>query len=217
MAEIIAAMVKELRDKTQAGMMEAKKLLTEAEGDMDAAIRLFRERNAKREVKPDRSSAEGVVEALVREHNKLGVLIEINSETDFVARNEEFSALARDMAKHAIENPGAATVDELLEATHTETGSPAKLRIQDVFAKVRENIIFKRFAAYQTENGTVDAYIHMGGQIGVLVELRGRLYSHGRADRRFSRANRRRRGNQDTGPRDCHAHCRRQAEVSQQR
>lgn len=173
MADITAAMVKDLRDKTQAGMMEAKKLLTEAEGDMDAAIRLFRERNAKREVKPDRSSAEGVVEALVREHNKLGVLIEINSETDFVARNEEFSALARDMAKHAIENPGAATVDELLDATHTETGSPAKLRIQDVFAKMRENIIFKRFAAYQTENGTVDAYIHMGGQIGVLVELTG--------------------------------------------
>ena len=173
MADITAAMVKDLRDKTQAGMMEAKKLLTEAEGDMDAAIRLFRERNAKREVKPDRSSAEGVVEALVREHNKLGVLIEINSETDFVARNEEFSALARDMAKHAIENPGAATVDELLDATHTETGSPAKLRIQDVFAKMRENIIFKRFAAYQTETGTVDAYIHMGGQIGVLVELTG--------------------------------------------
>ncbi len=173
MADITAAMVKELRDKTQAGMMEAKKLLTEADGDMEAAIRLFRERNAKREVKEGRTSAEGVVEALVREHNKLGVLIEINSETDFVARNEEFSALARDMAKHAIENPGASTVDELLEATHTETGSPAKLRIQDVFAKMRENIIFKRFAAFQTEDGTVDAYIHMGGQIGVLVELTG--------------------------------------------
>ena len=173
MAEITAAMVKDLRDKTQAPMMEAKKLLTEAEGNMDTAIRLFRERNAKREVKGGRTSAEGVIEALVREHNRLGVLVEINSETDFVARNEEFSALARDMAKHAIENPNAATVDELLEATHTETGSAAKLRIQDVFAKMRENIIFKRFAAYQTENGTVDAYIHMGGQIGVLVELTG--------------------------------------------
>jgi elongation factor Ts len=173
MAEITAAMVKELRDKTQAGMMEAKKLLTEAEGDMETAIRLFRERNAKREVKEGRTSAEGVVEALVREHNKLGVLIEINSETDFVARNEEFAALARDMARHAAENPGASSVDELLEATHTESGSPAKLRIQDVFAKMRENIIFKRFAAYTTEDGTVDAYIHMGGQIGVLVELTG--------------------------------------------
>ena len=173
MAEITAAMVKELRDKTQAGMMEAKKLLTEADGDMETAIRLFRERNAKREVKEGRTSAEGVVEALVREHSKLGVLVEINSETDFVAKNEEFVALVRDMAKHAAENPGAASVDELLEATHTETGSPAKLRIQDVFAKMRENIIFKRFAAYQTEGGTVDAYIHMGGQIGVLVELTG--------------------------------------------
>lgn len=173
MAEVTAAMVKELRDKTQAGMMEAKKLLTEANGDMEGAIRLFRERNAKREIKRDRTSAEGVVEALVREHHTLGVLVEINSETDFVARNEEFAALARDMAKHAAENPNAANVDELLEATHTETGQPGKLQIQEVFAKMRENIIFKRFAAYKTEDGTVDAYIHMGGQIGVLVELTG--------------------------------------------
>ena len=173
MAEITAAMVKELRDKTQAGMMEAKKLLTEAGGDMDAAIKAFREKHAKAEIKEGRTSAEGVVEALVREHNKLGVLVEINSETDFVARNEEFAALARDMAKHAAENPNAASVDALLEATHTESGQPGKLRIQEVFAKMRENIIFKRFAAYQTETGTVDAYIHMGGQIGVLVEMAG--------------------------------------------
>lgn len=173
MAEITAAMVKELRDKTQAGMMEAKRLLTEANGDMDAAIKAFREKNAKATVKEGRTSAEGVVEALVREHHKLGVLVEINSETDFVARNEEFAALARDMAKHAAENPGASSVEELLEATHTESSQPAKLRIQDVFAKMRENIIFKRFAAYQTETGTVDAYVHMGGQIGVLVELTG--------------------------------------------
>ncbi len=133
----------------------------------------------------------------MREHHTLGVLVEINSETDFVARNEEFAALARDMAKHAAENPNAASVDELLEATHTETGQPAKLRIQEVFAKMRENIIFKRFAAYQTEDGTVDAYIHMGGQIGVLVELTGR----GREV-------------QNTGAGSRHAHRRRQAQVS---
>lgn len=173
MADITAALVKELRDKTQAGMMEAKRLLTEANGDMDAAIKAFREKNAKATIKEGRTSAEGVIETLVREHNKLGVLVEINSETDFVARNEEFAALARDMAKHAAENPNATSIDELLEATHTQTSQPAKLRIQDVFAKMRENIIFKRFAAYQTEDGTVDAYIHMGGQIGVLVELTG--------------------------------------------
>lgn len=173
MADITAAMVKEFRDKTQAGMMEGKKFLTEANGDMDAAIRLFREKNSKATIKEGRTSAEGVIEAIVREHSKLGVLVEINSETDFVARNEEFVALARDMAHHAAENPNAASVDELLEASHTKTGQPAKLRIQEVFAKMRENIIFKRFAAYETADGTVDAYTHMGGQIGVLVELSG--------------------------------------------
>lgn len=173
MADITAAMVKEFRDKTQAGMMEGKKFLTEAGGDMDAAIRLFREKNSKATIKEGRTSAEGIVEAFVREHNKLGVLVEINSETDFVARNEEFVALARDMAKHAAENPNAASVDQLLDAIHTGTGQPAKLRVAEVFGKMRENIIFKRFAAYQSENGTIDTYIHMGGQIGVLVELTG--------------------------------------------
>jgi elongation factor Ts len=177
MAEITASMVKEFRDKTQAGMMEGKKYLTRADGDMDAAIRLYREDNKNVRVKEGRTSAEGVVEAFVREHNHLGVLIEINSETDFVARNEEFIALARDMARHAAENPNAASVDELLAATHSETGQPAKLRVQEVFGKMRENIIFNRFVAYQTESGTVDAYVHKtggaGGKIGVLVELTG--------------------------------------------
>lgn len=177
MAQVTAAMVKEFRDKTQAGMMEAKKFLTDTDGDFDAALRAFREKNAKREIKEGRTSAEGVVEAFVREHHKLGVLIELNSETDFVARNEEFIALARDMARHASENPNAQTVDELLDATHTETSQPARLRVQEVFGKMRENIILNRFAAFQTEDGTVDAYVHKtgagGGKIGVLVELSG--------------------------------------------
>lgn len=177
MADVTAAQVKEFRDKTQAGMMDAKRFLTEAGGDMDAALRAFREKNAKAQIKEGRTSAEGVIEAFVREHNKLGVLIELNSETDFVARNEEFVALARDLARHAAENPNASSVDELLEATHIGTGQPAKLRVQEVFAKMRENLIFKRFASFQTEDGTVDAYIHKtggtGGQIGVLVELTG--------------------------------------------
>jgi len=173
MAEITAAMVKELRDKTGVGMMKAKQVLAEAGGDMDAAIRVLREESSSLKVKEGRTSAEGVVEAFVREHAQVGVLIEINSETDFVARNEEFVALARDMARHAAANPGAAGIEELLEATHTETGQPAKLRVQELFARMRENIIFRRFASYQTEDGTVGAYIHMGGQIGVLVELSG--------------------------------------------
>jgi len=168
-----AAMVGELRDKTGAGMMKAKKALVDAGGDMDAAIKALREADKNLSLKEGRVSAEGVIEAFVRDHRHLGVLVEINSETDFVARNQEFVALARDMAKHAAENPNAASVDELLEATHTETGQPAKLRVQDTFAKMRENIIFKRFAAYQSEGGTVDSYVHLGSQIGVLVELTG--------------------------------------------
>jgi elongation factor Ts len=173
MADISAAKVNELRQKTGVGMMKAKQALVSAEGDMEAAIRTLREENAKLDLKAGRTSAEGVIEAFVRDHNHLGVLVEINSETDFVARNPEFAALARDMARHAAENPHAQSVEALLEATHTETGQPARLRIQEVFAKMRENIIFKRFVAFQTDNGTIDAYIHMGGQIGVLVELSG--------------------------------------------
>lgn len=172
MAEITAAMVKDLREKTGAGMMEAKKFLTEANGDMDAAIRMLREKHKNMTVKEGRTSAEGVVEAFVREHGHLGVLVEINSETDFVARNEEFVALGRFLAAHAGANPTAATVEELLDTVHAETGSPARNRLQEVFAKLRENIIFKRFAAVESE-GTVETYIHMGGQIGTLVELTG--------------------------------------------
>jgi elongation factor Ts len=177
MAEITAAMVSELRQKTGAALMKAKKALVDADGDMDAAVKALREADKNLELKKGRTSAEGVVETFVRDHNRLGVLVEINSETDFVARNEEFIALARDMARHAAENPKAQTVDELLDATHTETGQTARLRVQDTFAKMRENIIFKRFASYQTEDGTVDSYIHKtggaGGKIGVLVELSG--------------------------------------------
>jgi elongation factor Ts len=172
MVEITATMVKELRDKTQAGMMEAKKALTDSKGDMDAAIRLLREKHKNMQVKEGRTSAEGVVEAFVREHSHLGVLVEINSETDFVARNEDFIALARFLANHAAANPTAASVDALLDAVHTDTGAPARNRLQETFAKMRENIIFKRFVAFEGP-GTVEAYVHMGGKIGSMVELTG--------------------------------------------
>jgi elongation factor Ts len=152
-------------------MMEAKKALVDSDGDMDAAIRSLREKHKNMTVKEGRVSAQGVIEAFVRDNHKLGVLVEINSETDFVARNEEFVALARDMAKHAAENPDAASVEQLLDATHTGTGEPAKNRVQAAFGILRENIIFNRFAAFKTESGTVGTYVHTGGQIGAMVEL----------------------------------------------
>src|SRR5580704_9048671 len=131
MAEITAALVKELRDKTGAGMMEAKKFLTEANGDLDGAIRLLREKNKNITVKEGRTSAEGVIEAFVRERSHLGVLVEVNSETDFVARNEDFVALARFLAKHAGANPTAQSVEDLLDAVHTDTGAPARTKLQE--------------------------------------------------------------------------------------
>ena len=173
MAEITAAMVKELRDKTDAPMMQAKKALTDANGDMEAAILLLREKNSKMEVKAGRLSAEGVVEAFLNETATLGTIIELNSETDFVARNEMFGSLAKTLAAHASEHATVGTVDELLDAIHSGTGAPVRDQLQEVFGKLRENIIFKRFAVYQSETGTVDAYIHMGGKIGVLIELEG--------------------------------------------
>jgi len=173
MPDITAAMVKELRDKTDVPMMKAKQALVDAGGDMDAAIQKLREENSKIQPKEGRISAEGVVEAFVREHGKLGVLVEINSETDFVARNEEFVALARFLAKHAGHNPTAASVDELLDKSHVDTGAPARDRLQEALAKLRENIIFKQFVAYETNDGTIASYIHSNGQIGVLVELSG--------------------------------------------
>ncbi|BDI31746.1 elongation factor Ts [Capsulimonas corticalis] len=173
MAEITAAMVKELRDKTDAPMMQAKKALTDANGDMEAAILLLREKNSKLEVKEGRISAEGVVEAFLNETATLGTIIELNSETDFVARNEMFGSLAKTLAAHASEHATVGTVDELLDAIHSGTGAPARTQLQETFAKLRENIIFKRFTVYETTDGTVDAYIHMGGKIGVLIELTG--------------------------------------------
>lgn len=173
MSVITAAMVKELRDRTQAGMMEAKKILTETNGDMDAAIKLMREKNKDLTVKDGRTSAEGVIESFVSSDSTLGVLVEVNSETDFVARNDEFVALAKDLAKHASENPTAEHADALLDIKMSATGEPARTRLQETFAKLRENIIFKQFAAIQSDNATVYAYVHMGGQIGTLVEMKG--------------------------------------------
>ncbi|MCW3062578.1 MAG: hypothetical protein JWQ02_4399 [Capsulimonas sp.] len=173
MAEITAAMVKELREKTDTPMMKAKAALVEANGDMEAAIRLLREKNSKMEVKEGRISAEGVVEAFLNETSTVGTIIELNSETDFVARNEMFAGLAKTLAAHASEHATVGTVDELLDAIHSESGAPARVQLQETFAKLRENIIFKRFSVYETAEGTVDAYIHMGGKIGVLIELTG--------------------------------------------
>jgi len=168
---VSATMVKDLREKTGAGMMDCKKVLTETDGDMEKAIELLRERGiAKAAKKSDRIAAEGIVTAYVSADAKTGSVVEINSETDFVGKNEEFRTFASDIAEQiALKAP--ATVEELLtqkfikdEAKTVEEVLTGKI------ATIGEKITIRRFERFES-NGLVEKYIHGDGKIGVLVEL----------------------------------------------
>ena len=155
---ITAAQVKELREKTGAGMMDCKKVLTETDGDMEKAIELLRERGiAKAAKKSGRVAAEGLVECYVSKDGKVGAIVEVNAETDFVAKNQEFRDFVMDVAKQVVEkNPEAGkTVQEVLT---------------NKIATIGENMNIRRFERFET-TGIVEKYIHGDGKIAVLVEL----------------------------------------------
>ena len=170
MAEITAAKVKELREKTGAGMMDAKKALTENGGDMDAAVDWLRTKGlAKAAKKSGRTAAEGLV-AVVTEGTK-GAVVELNSETDFVSRNEEFQSFVRDVAKVAL---NAKDVEALAAADLN--GKPVSENLTDLIAKIGENMTLRRTASLEVSKGEVVAYVHGAladglGKIGVLVAL----------------------------------------------
>ena len=168
---ITASQVKDLREKTGAGMMDCKKVLTETDGDMEKAIELLRERGiAKAAKKSDRVAAEGIVAAYVSEDGKVGAVVEVNSETDFVAKNEEFKTFVEDVAEQiAKENP--ADVEELLAQTSIKDSSKTvKEVLTDKIAKIGENMTIRRFKRFES-NGLVEKYIHGDGKIGVLVDI----------------------------------------------
>jgi len=157
MAEINAAAVGKLREMTGAGFMDCKKALTEAKGDLSAAGDILRKRGAATAVsKATREAREGVIAQYIAPTGRLGVLVEVNCETDFVARNETFCAFTDEVArKLAVDS--AANFDK---------------EVQELVAKIRENIKIPRHARMEvTGNGMVAAYIHTGGKIGVLVEV----------------------------------------------
>lgn len=158
--------VQALREKTGCGMMDCKKALTECNGDMDAAVDFLREKGlASQAKKAGRIAAEGTVCAIVE--NNIGVAVELNAETDFVANGEEFKALALKVAKIvAKENP--ADLDALLKCT--ENGQTVEEMVQELFLKIRENIKIRRFVRFE---GNVVSYVHAGGKIGVLVKFDG--------------------------------------------
>jgi elongation factor Ts len=170
---ISAAQVKELRERTGAGMMECKKALSEAEGDMEAAIEVMRKSGlAKAEKKAGRVAAEGVIVACVDDAATTGVLVEINSETDFVANNDQFQAFARAVAERVLsEAPG--DVDELVGmALSNDDQRDIATATKELVAKIGENIEVRRFTRRVAERGWLASYLH-GKRIGVLVEYTG--------------------------------------------
>ena len=169
---ITASLVKELREKTGAGMMDCKKVLTETDGDLEKAAELLRERGiAKAAKKSGRVAAEGIVEAYVSEDGKVGAAVEVNSETDFVAKNEEFKAFVMDVAKQIVKN-NPATVEELLaQPSLTVEGKTVNEVLVDKIATIGENMSIRRFARFETADGLVEKYIHGDGKIAVLVNM----------------------------------------------
>ncbi|AUZ26430.1 translation elongation factor Ts [Bacillus cabrialesii] len=168
---ITAQQVKELREKTGAGMMDCKKALTETDGDMDKAIDLLREKGiAKAAKKADRIAAEG--STLIKTDGNKGVILEVNSETDFVAKNEGFKELLNTLADHLLAN-APADVEEAM-GQKMENGSTVEEYITSAVAKIGEKITLRRFTVLtKDDNSAFGAYLHMGGRIGVLTVLNG--------------------------------------------
>ena len=168
---ITAELVKDLREKTGAGMMDCKKVLTETNGDMEKAIELLRERGiAKAAKKSDRIAAEGLVYAYVTSDKKVGTLVEVNSETDIVAKNEDFRTFVADVAEQiATKNP--ADVAELLSQESIKVaGKTVQEVLTDKIATIGENMSVRRFVRFES-NGLIESYIHGDGKIRVLVDL----------------------------------------------
>jgi elongation factor Ts len=169
---ITAQMVKELRERTGAGMMECKKALSESNGDLDKAVEILRERGlAAAAKKAGRVAAEGLVETFVSDDKKTGAIIEVNCETDFVAANEEFAALSKNLAKQ-VSLTNAKTVEELVEEKYiADNNVTIKEALTALIAKLGENMTVRRFQKFAIDKGVIHSYIHGGGRIGVLVEV----------------------------------------------
>ena len=171
MAQITAALVKELREITGAGMMDCKKALVECDGDKDKAIDYLREKGiAKAAKKAGRIASEGVVAAAYCDKCNTAAIVEINSETDFVAKNENFLALVKKIAQHIVATKPADM--DALNASEMDGKTVADVMTEAV-ASIGEKLSLRRFEVYSSEDGKLATYIHMGGKIGVIVELSG--------------------------------------------
>ena len=171
MAAVTSAMVKELRERTSAGMMDCKKALVESDGDMEKAIEWLREKGLSQAAKKaSRIAAEGVVAQYISEDGTVGVIVEVNCETDFVAKTDNFVNFCNNVAKH-IAKANPADVDTLLTQAFVDDASKTVADlVSEATVAIGEKISIRRFARYET-SGVVSTYIHMGGKVGVLVEV----------------------------------------------
>lgn len=169
---VTAKLVKELREMTGAGMMDCKKALTATDGDMDKAVEFLREKGlATAQKKAGRIAAEGIVMLKVSEDGKKAVAVEVNAETDFVAKNEKFQGYVAQVAELAL-NTKAADIDAFMEEEWTFSESATvKEELAHQIATIGENMNIRRFQQVKEENGFVASYTHMGGKIGVLVDV----------------------------------------------
>ena len=169
---VTAAMVKELREMTGAGMMDCKKALTATDGDMDKAIEFLREKGlAGAQKKAGRIAAEGIVDTLVAEDGKSAVIVEVNAETDFVAKNEKFRDYVKDVAKQALTTSAADMDAFFAEPWIGDSSLTVKEQLSSMISIIGENMNIRRFKQVKEENGVIVSYIHAGGKIGVLVDV----------------------------------------------
>lgn len=169
---ITAAMVKELRKISGAGMMDCKKALTATEGDMDKAMEFLREKGlATAQKKASRIAAEGIVMLKVAEDSKKAVAVEVNAETDFVAKNEKFQAYVAQVAEQALETEAADIDAFLAETWKFDTTKTVNEALAGQVAVIGENMKIRRFQKVEETEGFVASYTHMGGKIGVLVDV----------------------------------------------
>lgn len=169
---ITASMIKDLREMTGAGMMDCKKALTEADGNIDKAVEILREKGlAKAAKKAGRIAAEGLVATYVSEDGKTAALVEVNSETDFVAKNELFKTFVSETAKQASLTKTDNIEDFMQEAWHLDNSKTVQDILTEKISVIGENLNIRRFVKYELDLGVIATYIHGGGRIGVMVQL----------------------------------------------
>ena len=169
---ITASMVKELREMTGAGMMDCKKALTATEGDMDKAVDFLREKGlAGAQKKAGRIAAEGIVDTAMSADEKTAVVVEVNAETDFVAKNEKFQTYVAEVAAQAVNTQAEDIEGFMAEKWALDPSMTVKEKLSSMISIIGENMNIRRFEKVTEENGFVASYIHAGGKIGVLVDV----------------------------------------------